>query len=261
MNLSQQIADELSQVRAGFADGHVIHFRKQPKQHRFKYNMCWCLFNLDQLEHWLQYSRLWQYNKFGVFSLYAKDYISAENKPIKEKICHYLSAQTGQDFDGQIFLFTHPRFLGYGFNSVNFYFCYQNNRLEYIVSEINNTPWGEKHLYFHDCSTAKLEKGTYSFNFAKQFHISPFLEMDMKYQWDFTVSPEKIVVKMQVDKNNVNVINVYLDTKITPVMENNVNSFLLKRPFQPWKMSIGIYWQAFKLWLKKIPLYGHPEKN
>ena len=253
-------ADE--SVQAGFAEGQVIHNRKSPKQHRFEYHMCWCVFDLDRLEDWFAQSKLWGHNKWSVFGLYDNDYINTEKQPIKQKLQHYISQQTNQDFDGQVLLFTHPRFLGYGFNSVNFYFCYTDNtlgqQLTYIVSEINNTPWGEKHLYLHDCSKATETADSLSFEFDKQFHISPFVSMNMHYRWDFNISADRIAVKMWVKKQAETLLTVVLDTKITPLVENKPSGFLLKRPFQPWKMSVGIYWQAFKLWIKKIPIYDHP---
>lgn len=245
-------------------DGYVIHNRISPKKHRFKNKMCWGLFDLDKLQQCSDHSKLFSYNKWGLSSLYDKDYVDASSKPIKSKITHFISKHSKQQFSGRVLLFTHPRFLGYGFNSVNFYFCYQNNQLDFIVSEINNTPWGEKHLYFHDCTEHDLKNESlesYHFSFDKAFHISPFVAMDMNYQWDFKVNEDELKIKMSVNKNHVNILNVILDTKITPLMENEHHKLVLKRPFQPWKMSLGIYWQAFKLWLKKVPFHDHPNNN
>ena len=227
--------------------------------------MCWCLFDLDNLDDWFTHSKLWGHNRWSIFGLYDNDYVNAEKQPIKQKLQCYISQKTNKEFNGRVLLFTHPRFLGYGFNSVNFYFCYQQNAvgetLVYIITEINNTPWGEKHLYLHDCSKANQVGESLSFEFEKQFHISPFMQMQMNYHWDFTISAEQVAVKMWVKKQAETILTVILDTKITPLVENSRNRFLLRRPFQPWKMSMGIYWQAFKLWLKRVPFYDHPKSK
>lgn len=252
-------------VSAGYADGHVIHDRKLPKKHRFKYHMCWCVFDLDRLDDWFQSSKWWGHNRWSVAALYDQDYVSAEKRPIKAKLLSFIHKKSGIKFDGRVMLFTHPRFMGYGFNSVNFYFCYtqiqSNLELAYIVSEINNTPWGEKHLYLHDCSKAEKTGDSWSFEFDKRFHISPFMEMRMNYRWQFKLSAERIEVKMWIKKQADTLLTVVLDTKITPLVQNKLNRFVLRKPFQPLKMSVGIYWQAFKLWLKKIPFYSHPNSS
>lgn len=248
------------------AEGYVIHSRKMPKPHRFKYNMSWLLLNVDDISALAERHKIFSYNRLGMMSLYDKDYINNQAGPIKAKLLEFINKQSQKGFNGDVYLFTHPRFLGYGFNSVNFYFCYRDDKLQYIVSEINNTPWGEKHLYFHDC--AKQSSGVknkaenqYVFEFTKQFHISPFVPMDIHYRWEFTIGENKLFIKMFVDKNSVNILNVILDTNITRLMENEFKRLVFKMPFQPWKMSLGIYWQAFKLWLKKIPVHDHPAKK
>ncbi len=250
------------ELQAGVASGHVIHNRLKPKPHRFKYNMSWCVLDVDQISTWMKRSKLWKHNGWSLFSIKDKDYINAEAKPIGDKVRNFIQQQGHQPFDGCIYLFTHPRFLGYGFNSVNFYFCYQNGGMKYIISEINNTPWGEKKLYFHDCKSAQQgESGDLVFEFSKQFHISPFVAMDIDYSWKFHVTEQFIQVNMELRQKGVNLLNVILDTKITPYMDNSNQQLPLRHCFQPWKMAVGIYWQAFKLWFKKVPFYSHPDSK
>ena len=77
-------------IPQGFADGVVIHHRLQPKRHRFKYHMSWCLLDLDDLSSWDKASGLWQHNRWGVFAIKDRDYINAEQRPTKDKLSDYI---------------------------------------------------------------------------------------------------------------------------------------------------------------------------
>jgi len=252
-------------MKASFCSGSVVHNRLTPKSHRFTYQMSWCLFDLDSIDDLFKQSRFWSLNKFNIVSIRNKDYINNTPASIKSKVRTYLLNHTDKEFNGKIFLFTHPRYMGFGFNSVNFYFCYENDHLLYILSEINNTPWKQKHVYFHDCLNPMNNKGNkifdYVFNFKKEFHISPFVDMEIDYQWKFTVSPEKFTVQMRLNKQDKRLMNVSLNTVVVPIGKNDLIKWTLKKPFQALKMFTGIYWQAFKLWAKKIPFFTHPKEQ
>jgi len=246
-------------MKTSICSGSVVHNRLTPKQHRFKYKMSWCLFDLDSINDVFNKTKLWSLNKFNVISLKNKDYINSETGSIKTKVIDYLKIKENHDFNGKVFLFTHPRFMGFGFNSVNFYFCYEDNKLIYILSEINNTPWKEKHVYIHSIDNQLPEDSVnHQFEFQKEFHISPFADMDIKYLWNFNIHPEKLIIRMELIKENNLVMNVNLKTSIQPVINKDLVTWTFKKPFQALKMFTGIYWQALKLWAKKLPIYTNP---
>ena len=90
---------------------------------------------------------------------------------------------------GPIRLLTHLRYFGYSFNPVSFYYCFDatGTRVETIVAEITNTPWKERHAYVLPVAAASAQRrGAWRFSFDKQFHVSPFMPMDMRYDWRFS---------------------------------------------------------------------------
>jgi DUF1365 family protein len=90
----------------------------------------------------------------------------------------------------------HLRYVGYCMNPVSFYYCFSESgdRLEAIVAEITNTPWKERHQYVLAVGAGGRLK---RFDFDKEFHVSPFLPMDMMYRWCFSELQERLIVNMQ----------------------------------------------------------------
>ena len=101
---------------------------------------------------------------------------------------------------GPIRLLTHLRFFGYSFNPVSFYYCFDapDSRVETIVAEITNTPWKERHAYVLPVTgAARRGARAWRFSFDKQFHVSPFMPMDMRYEWCFSAPGEGLHVHME----------------------------------------------------------------
>ncbi|WP_018623888.1 DUF1365 domain-containing protein [Kangiella aquimarina] len=276
-------------LKQGFMVGEIRHRRYRPKPHEFTYEMYWSLLDLDKLEETFAKSKLWSLERWNLISFRNKDFHQNSNlkennlneNGIKEKniqkitktsinkqsIQETIRQHTGKSFSGRVFMLSHLRYLGFNFNSVCFYFCYENDNLKYIVSEITNTPWGERHSYLHRCDEGKKGcKSTdnlYQFEFDKAFHVSPFLTMDMHYQWLFKVEDDQLRIHMVVNQKNTN--HKFFDATFTadfiPLTQSNMRKLVLSRPLQPLKMVAAIYWQALKLWLKKIPFVPHPKFN
>ena len=87
---------------------------------------------------------------------------------------------------GPIRLLTHLRSFGHCFNPVSFYYCFDaGERLQAVVAEVTNTPWGERHAYvLGGAATARWPSA-----FDKELHVSPFMGMDQRLRAGASAPP------------------------------------------------------------------------
>jgi DUF1365 family protein len=142
-------------------------------------------------------------------------------------------------------------------NPVSFYYCFDRSgeRVDTIVAEITNTPWKERHQYV---LPVRDESQVKRFDFDKEFHVSPFLPMDMQYQWTFSDPVERLYVHMQNQQHGEHVFAATLALKAYPITARSLVGVLFGFPLMTVKVIAAIHWQALKLWLKRTPVFDHP---
>ncbi|MDA8561650.1 DUF1365 domain-containing protein [Gammaproteobacteria bacterium] len=235
--------------------GVVKHSRFVPKQHDFSYKLFMTYLDLDEIGTIFKGIPFWSdNNKKSLAYFNRNDYLKPNDTPLKGLVRKIIFEKCKVNHSGPIRMLTHMRILGCCFNPVTFYYCFNNSdtKLEFVLAEITNTPWKERHQYLIDLRQKN------NMQFTKKFHISPFMDMDMQYDWKFTIPSESLVVDMKVYKDEL-YLNAKLSLKRFPITRNNMMSLLLKSSFINHKVILGIYWQAAKLYLKGIPFYSHPK--
>jgi DUF1365 family protein len=181
---------------------------------------------------------------------------------------------TGECFTGRVEMVCHLRYLGLYFSPVNFYYVYDDtDNWRYLLAEVSNTPWNERHYYAVKSDAGDNEE---NWRHQKAFHVSPFNPVNQRYHWKLKPLTEKLMVHLECHKpiaiesgqsareheSKLNkVFDATLKMRAQPMTSKNLVWQLIKMPVLTVKVVIGIYWHAFKLWKKGVPLYSHPDKH
>jgi DUF1365 family protein len=207
---------------------------------------------------------LWSFQQPNLAYFRRRDHFGDPKQPIDQAVQHLVAKKTGRPPEGPIRLLTHLRYFGYCFNPASFYYCYDatDSTVETIVVEIHNTPWGEVHCYV--LSREQNEHPVINWRrhrFEKVFHVSPFIDMNIDYDWRFREPDTDIRVHMIDYENGEKLFDASLALKRREISPGALNRVLLKYPLMTAKVTTMIYWQALRLLLKKTPLFDHPKKR
>ena len=250
-------------MRSALYIGRLRHRRFAPREHRFNYRLFMMYIDLAELDEIFRGRWLWSARRPALACLRRADYLGDPALPLDTAVREHVAAQTGVRPSGPIRMLTHLRYFGVGFNPVTFYYCFDANdtRVESIVAEITNTPWNERHAYVLSNAAADSTPRALRYRFAKEFHVSPFMPMEMDYDWSFGVPGERLSVNMQNFQQGARVFDATLDLTRREIGAGALARALLAFPCMTATVIAGIYLQAFKLWFKRIPFYAHPSRT
>ncbi len=258
------LAGPPAQLQAsGIYEGWVRHRRHAPHAHAFHYRVAMLYLDLGELDQLFAKHPLWSFEGRNLASFHRRDYMAPHDLPLDEAVRQRVSEVTGSRPQGPIRLLTHVRYAGYVFNPVSFYYCYgaDGRTLETIVAEITNTPWKERHAYVLPVEHGQCQGRALKWDFAKRFHVSPFMAMRRDYRWRFTVPGPDLHVHMDVFDGALREFDATLVLKRRVLDRHGLTRVLLRFPLMTLKVFAAIHWQALRLLLKGNPIHDHPARR
>lgn len=229
--------------------GEVVHRRVHGIDHALRYRLYMLLLDIDAAEARIRPLRWLTKGRFGLMSFSPRDHGDRSDTPLRAQIETHLAA-SGIDLNGgPIQLLTMPRILGYGFNPLSVYFCHHaDGTLAALIYEVTNT-FQERHSYLV-ALPSELAPGPIRQTTEKTFFVSPFMDMDLTY--DFTVRQpgEAVSVVVAVRRGDQPILTASFAGQRRPLTDRELLQAWLTHPLLTWKVMWGIHWEAAKGMLK-----------
>ena len=246
---------------AAIGIGSVQHARLRPAANRFAYRSYFLRLPLRALAQQPWPCRLLARNGRGLFALNDADH--GDGRPLVEWIDALLAREGIGDADGEIWLHTFPRVLGYVFNPVSFWFAHRaDGALRAIVCEVNNT-FGEKHCYLLAKDDGRPLAWGEELTARKVFHVSPFCPIEGGYRFRFLLARrddgERFVARIDYDDARGPLLQTAIEGRLQPLSDAALLRLFVSRPAFTFGVVARIHWQALRLWAKRVPFFRKPD--
>lgn len=217
--------------------------------------------DLSELDHVFDGRWFWSTKRSALARFRREDHLGDPQKSLDESVRELITLNNRPRPEGPIRLLTHLRYFGFVMNPVSFYFCFDRNseKVETVVAEVHNTPWGEQHCYVIDADQFSLQEKSQPTE--KQFHVSPFMPMDTEYYWRLTQPGQNLTVNIENHRKLEKIFDVTMQLERREITGFNLLRSLIRFPLVTAYVFLAIYWQALRLWIKRVPFYPHPKHS
>ena len=237
--------------------GRVAHIRHTPFRHRFDYRIWMMRADLDRLDEIAKTSKLFRHNKPGLISIQDKDHGFRDGRPLRAFVESALARQNLSQFGAKVEIVTSPRLLGYAFNPISFYFCYdETGRLGAVLHQVKNT-FGDQIGYLMPVHGEGIIRQAA----PKRMHVSPFFDMQGGYRFALTAPHESFMVSIQYGAAEQKRMTATMILNARPFTDASILRLTAEMPLAPMKVITAIHWQALKLFLRGAKFHGVPAQK
>lgn len=245
-----------------------MHARFAPRAHQFVYRIFMFALDLDELDDLHARLRLFSRNRRNAYAFRDGDFLPTHepmyNAPafpalpptpdLKQRVVTHLAAHGIDLTGGRVLLVTLPRVLGYLFNPVSFYFCYdRTGKAVAALAEVTNT---FKEMKPYLLGPASRRDGTFSLRVPKHFYVSPFSDVDVAFDFTLRAPSDRLSVQIDDYTGAERTLTSTLMGQRQALTDARLVWFTLKYPLLTLRIIGLIHWHAFRLWLKKIPWFA-----
>jgi uncharacterized protein len=237
-------------------EGTIRHRRFDPRG-EFSHRLALAYVDLDELPGLLN-GRLVA-RRPGPVRFRRRDYLGDPAVPLHRAVRDLVEDQTGARPEGPIRLLTQLRSFGHCFNPVSFYYCFEpgGKRLQALVAEVTNTPWGERHAYVIEGK--QRDSAGLDGQFDKALHVSPFMGMDHRYDARAALPAQLLSVHVSSSRAGVTVFDATLSLRRRELTRASIAGITRRYPLATVRVLALIYAHAVRLKLAGMPVHGHPQ--
>lgn len=236
----------------------ILHARFQPKKYSLKQKLFTFYLDLDKLDELSKKLIFFSRNRFNLFDFRDGDHLLGPGKTAKENILNYLKSKGVSPLPEKIMLMTHARVLGYVFNPVSFYFCFDGaGKPLALVVEVGNT-FGEQKPFF--ISSDKFKEGVFCDRQTKYYYISPFVDLDVELEFHVDIPQDKFCIRVDDWKEGKKFFISTMTGKRKELSDGTLLWYAFRYPLVTLGVILMIHWHAWRLWLLKVPHYPKEDR-